>query len=467
MRRALIGIILLLNVAELIGQTQVLELGTRTLDISTLSTRGQEQFEADVAEIKEDPRLREVYSAKVKKYARDFQGTDDERTKMLAKFAREIVSNNHTVTTQPTGMATLEKVAPELAADLPHGKKVINRSVSVSSDALMKRRTDMEIIENPEESTSPDEGSQVDPLTPTSSTNTFKGEIAYVLPDTMEVGTTESVRLVVAVDPDVAKQLAEQAGGGLTSSEIGIGRSMKAELTDYNAFEGEEGSFDINLWEGSEVQLINVEDDNAFVVWEWKVRPKVAGNHILGIKVSIILYDDALPDGKGYQSIDTYEQPVLIVTTATTASLGDQGDSNAASTDSMLPQIGGAILLLFLLGFVTYRFTRSRATKAIAKAKEKSLPQVIAGDGKADPAEIKVLIKAGKFEEAAGELKDLALLRNYPNRTEIIALQARIEHWQRDVHNNVITTEAANQERSRITLALLHTLEEILEEEAH
>lgn len=473
MRRLLIGILLLLNAGIIQGQTRILELGTRKLDISALNQRGQEQFEADVEKIKGDARLKEVYAADVKKTFQNFSGTDEEKTKILAKIARQIVTNNSSATTRPLTPATLSQIAPEVVADIGDRKKGVNRSVTVSSDVLMKRQEELEVIADTSAKQNSQSGGQdPDPLGPSSS-NTFKGEIAYVLPDTMEVGQTERIRLVVAIDPAVARQLASRTEGDLTSSEIGIGRYMKAQLSDYNAFGDEEGAFEIELWEGSEIQIIDPNDGDASIIWEWKVRPKVSGEQILGVKVSIILFDDRLPDGRGYQSLDTYEQPVLIVTTPGSepvpqqGSTGIQGEPNKktnTSNNTLIFKIAGAILLLFLLGFITYYLTRRRATKAIEKQKERDVPTVVAGDGKADPEEIKTLIKAGKFEAAAGELKDLAILREYPNRSTIIALQARIQHWESDVHNNVIDGASARQERSRITLALLHTLEEIIEE---
>lgn len=474
MRRLLIGILLLMNAGILQAQTRILELGTRKLDISALNQRGQQQFEADVEKIKGDPRLKEVYAADVKKYFQSFTGTDEEKTKILAKIARQIVTNNSNTSTRPTGAAALSQIDPQITADLGDRNKIINRSVTISSDGLMKRQEELEIISDTTKSNPPPRSEDPDPLRP-SSTNTFKGEIAYVLPDTMEVGKTERVRLVVAIDPEVARQLANRTEGDLTSGEIGIGRYMKAELTDYNAFGDEEGSFTISLWKGDAIQIIDPEDPDAAIIWEWRVRPKVSGEQILGVKVSIILFDDRLPNGRGYQSLDTYEQPVLIMTNPASGSepvtaqanseiQGSPGKRIEASKNSLMFKIIGGIVLLFLLGFITYMLSKRRATRVIAKEKERALPLVEAGDGKADPEEIKTLIKAGKFEAAAGELKDLVILRNYSDRSAIIALQARIQHWENDVHNNVIDGESARQERSRITLALLHTLEEIMEE---
>lgn len=466
MRRLLIGILMLMNAGILQAQTRILELGTRKLDISTLNPIGQQQFEADVEKIKGDARLKEVYAADVKKYFQNFTGTEEEKTKILAKIARQIVTAHDNTRTAP-----LSQIASQVAVDIGERDKIINRSVTVSSDVLMKRQEELEVIADPATNDNPKSGNDDPrPLGPSSS-NTFKGEIAYVLPDTMEVGKTERIRLVVAIDPAVARQLANRKEEDLTSSEIGIGRYMKAQLADYNAFGDEEGAFAIELWKGAEIQIIDPNDDNAAIIWEWKVRPKVSGEQILGVKVSIILFDDRLPNGRGYQSLDTYEQPVLIVanpssqTPTQQGSAGIQGDPvKDKVVSNNIFKIAGGILLLFLLGFITYFLTRKRATKAIEKQKERDLPTVVAGDGKADPEEIKTLIKAGKFEAAAGELKDLAILRNYPNRSEIIALQARIQHWQSDVYNNVIDGESARQERSRITLALLHVLEKIIEE---
>lgn len=473
MRRLLIGIVLLLNVGITQGQTRILELGTRKLDISALNQRGQKQFEADVEKIMGDSRLKEVYSADVKKYFQNFTGTDEEKTKSLARIARQIVTNNTSTTTRPLEPAALSEIAPAVTAEIGDRKKIINRSVSVSSEVLMKRQEELEVIaDTSTKHHSASENGDPGPLGPSSS-NTFQGEIAYVLPDTMEVGTTESIRLVVAIDPEVARQLAKRNEGDLTSSEIGIGKYLKAQLSDYNAFGDEEGAFAIELWEGEEIQVIDLNDGNAAIIWEWKVKPKVDGEQILGVKVSIILFDEGLPDGRGYQSLDAYEQPVLIVANPASdldtqqGNIGIQGESDDEiniSKNTLIFKIAGGILLLFLLGFITYYLTRRRATKVIEKQKEKDLPPVVAGDGKADPEEIKILIKAGKFEAAAGELKDLAILHNYPDRSSVIALQARIQHWESDVHNNVIAGESARQERSRITLALLHTLEEILEE---
>lgn len=467
MRRLLIGVLLILNTALIHGQTRVLELGTRKLDISALPQRGQQQFKADVEMIMEDRRLKEVYTADVNKTFQNFSGTDEEKTKILARIARQIVTNNSSTTTKPIAPAVLSQLAPAATSEIDDRRKIINRSVSVSSDVLMKRQEELEIIADTNKS------DPQDPSLGPSSSNTFKGEIAYVLPDTMRVGKTERIRLVVAIDPEVAKQLASRKEGDLTSNEIGIGRYMKAQLSDYNAFGDEEGAFAIELWKGAEIQIIDPNDGDAAIIWEWKVRPKVSGEQILGVKVSIILFDDRLPDGRGYQSLDTYEQPVLIVTTpgseeapqqGSTGIQGEPGSKKNTSTTSLIFKIAGGILLLFLLGFITYYLTRRRATKAIERQKEREIPTVVAGDGKADPEEIKALIKAGKFEAAAGELKDLAMLNEYPNSSQIIALQARIQHWESDVHNNVIDGEAARQERSRITLALLHTLEEIMEE---
>lgn len=473
MKRLLIGILLLLNVGITQGQTRILELGTRKLDISALNQRGQKQFEEDVEKIMEDSRLKEVYAADVKKTFQNFSGTDEEKTKILARIARQIVSNNSSATTRPLTPATLSQIAPDVVADIGDREKGVNRSVAVSSDVLMKRQEELEVIADTSTKHHSASGSgDPGPLAPSSS-NTFQAEIAYVLPDTMEVGKTERIRLVVAIDPEVARQLASRQEGDLTSSEIGIGRYMKAQLSDYNAFGDEEGAFAIELWKGTEIQVIDPNDGNAAIIWEWKVRPKMSGEQILGVKVSIILFDDRLPNGRGYQSLDTYEQPVLIVATPGSepvtqqGSTGIQGEPNnkvKASKNTMIFKIAGGIILLFMLGFITFYLTRRRATKVIEKQKEKDLPVVVAGDGKADQEEIKTLIKAGKFEAAAGELKDLAILRNYPDRSSIIALQARIQHWESDVHNNVITDASARQERSRITLALLHTLEEVLEE---
>lgn len=473
MRRLLIGLLLVLNSGLLQGQTRILELGTRKLDISALPQRGQKQFEADVEMIMGDSRLKEVYAADVKKTFQNFSGTDEEKTKILARIARQIVTNNSTTPTRPMEPAVLSQLSPSITAEFDDRRKIINRSVTVSSDVLMKRQEELEVIADTNTKADPASGSgNPGPLGPSSS-NTFKGEIAYVFPDTMEVGKTERIRLVVAIDPEVAKQLANRKDGDLTSSEIGIGRYLKAQLSDYNAFGDEEGAFAIERWKGEEIQIIDPNDGEAAIIWEWRVRPKVSGEQILGVKVSIILFDDRLPDGRGYQSLDTYEQPVLIVSTAGSSTIPQQGSTgiqgeptNKGDTakNSQLFKIAGGVLLLFLLGFITYYVTRRKATRAIEKQKEEDLPIVVAGDGKADPEEIKTLIKAGKFEAAAGELKDLALLRNYPNRSEIIALQARIQHWERDVHNNVIDGESARQERSRITLALLHSLEEIMEE---
>ena len=453
-----------------LGQVRMLELGQREVDITVLPQKGQEQFELDYQAIMADDQLKSAYAAMVKDRMRNFSGTEEERTTYLARIAHKVVED-HPV----PGTVTTATISPSIVSQFSETGPSVTRKVRVSSDVLVNKADLIEKVNSNDVGagstwTNPRPGAPA-------STNVFRGEIAYSIPDTMEIGRVYKVKLVVGVDPAVARQLADRDETDTQSDQIGIGKFMKAELKDFYAFGEEEGAFDIEQWIGDPIQTIDANDQDAAIIWEWKVRAEEPGDQMLGVKVSIILFDDRLPNGRGYQSIDSYEKPILIIATpgneasATTPVPGstDSGPDTSPKGDKLWMYIGiiGAAFLLGILGFF---LTRSRQKKKYAAERAAStdtrIPVVQAGDGKADPDEIKALIKAGKFEEAAGELKDLALLTNYEDKAAIIAIQARIQHWQTDVHNNVIDGDSARQERSRITLALIHLLESIQEGQA-
>lgn len=466
MKRILTGFLTVLCCLPVMAQVRTLDLGQRKIDISVLPQKGQDQFEQDYKLIMADDQMKSAYSTMVREKMRTFSGTEEERTAYLARIAHQIVEDH-----PATGTVTTATISPELSAQFAETRPTITRQVRVSSDLLIKKADQVDEIK---QNSSGSNGDQPKPSAPASS-NVFQGEIAYSIPDTMQIGEVYKVRLVVGIDPDVARQLADRQEGDTRSDQIGIGRYMKAELKDFYAFGEEEGAFEIDLWIGEPIQTINENDQDAAIIWEWRVRAMEPGSQMLGVKVSIILFDNRLPDGRGYQSIDSYEKPIQIIATGENQATATPSKPNSPTvtppkqSDNLILTIG-SIAGVFLLGIAFFFLTRSRQQKRYAAEQEASMeraiPNVQAGDGKADPEEIKALIKAGKFEEAAGELKDLALLTDYDDKAGIIALQARIQHWESDVHNNVIDGESARQERSRITLALIHVLESIQENQA-
>lgn len=454
------------------AQIRTLELGQREIDISVLPQGSQAQFRADYQMILADDQLKSTYAELVKKEMPDFTGTEEERIRVLARIAHEVVE--HTASTDTTGT---EQISPESASAGLTARVPIRKQVTVSSDALLRQADVIERIDpSPSAPSGGNKGypNNTEPSAPViMPTNVFRGEVAYAIPDTMEMGKVYKVELIVGIDADIARQLASRQAGDTRSDQIGIGRYMKAELEDFYAFGEEEGAFDIELWKGQQIQTIDLDNENSTIRWEWKVRAESEGEQVLGVHVSIILFDERLPNGRGYQNIDTYEKPIVILATA--GQRPSQSPSQpskrpnqpqAGRTDLYIPVV--ALTCIFLVGIGFFLLSRSRQQRKYKLEQQISapeIPEVEAGDGRADPEEIKALIKAGEFEAAAGELKDLAIIRAYEDRTSIIALQARIQHWQSDVHNNVIDGESARQERSRITLALLHVLENILEEQ--
>ncbi|MDP5171607.1 MAG: hypothetical protein NWR72_15280 [Bacteroidia bacterium] len=422
------------------------------LKISSLGQQAQRQFKTDLQLILSNPTLKTTFADDSDKLLDGFTGTEEEKTRLLATLARKIVTtvpaSADPETTAPISNATVS------GTELTTRPTVFSKVISVSANVLSNKPEEMQISNPDDPQTSGPKSTDPLPMNPgKSQSNSFRGQISYEIPDTMQVNQTNFVRLVIAVDPSIAEQLASRGEGSLKSDEIGIGKYMKAELLDYDSFDDNDKNFLTKLWQGSPVQIMDLDNPKEAIVWEWTVRPLKPGNHILGVKVSIILYDEFLPNKEGYKSLDTYEKPIRIL-----------AQPKVKTKDKPSPltiAIGFGVALVLMLG--AFFLAKNRRTKTLrAEAEQENLFQhVQEGDGKADPLEIKALIKAGEFDKAAGELMDLAKLTQFTDSSSIIAMQARINHWQNDVAKNIISSEEARQERSKITLALLHLLEEI------
>ncbi len=473
MKRLIVGLMVCLIFTSVRGQEQVKNLGLQEREYGLLSDRIKEQFVKDIQMIEGDSKLRELYSLEVKKVIQSFSGTREERAQTLAKIARTLVSREESAD-RPT---PLDPERSGSVSEQMQRPKVVNRAIRVTPDILISRdeessgqRGDTGKVE---EMVVPEDQYKHDPqpMNPVQSgANVFQGHIAYEIPDTMEVGKTSRIRMVVSIDPEIARQLAERNEGDMYSDEIGIGRYLKARLDDYDSFGADDKNFMFQLFQGDSIQVINPDDPRAAVVWEWKVRPLNVGVHTIGVVVSIIVFDDRLPGDMGYRSLDTYEQPIRILATQhASGGAGNLVAGKPGTQRSVTPrQLIGAGIGVVALGILAFFFARWRRTRALrAQAATEApvnplAPEVRQGDGHADPDEINALILAGKFDKAAGELMDLAEIRKYPEKSAIITLQARINHWQADVHNNLIDGESARQERSRITMALVHLLDEIV-----
>ncbi len=447
------------------AQDHLLEVGSSRISIENLNLSDKQQLEKDLAIIQRDPELQAKYNSQSQRLFNTFSGTEEEKTKLLLKIAHRLAEQP---STNPTAGPAGNSLSPRVPSTGSTGQDIssitgvrtIKRSVKVNSgemmqDAIAARPNPTDIDRGGQLHYEDNKGNGLPaPMNPgrQGPMNYFHGQISYEIPDTMREGEPEFVRLVVAVDPAVAEQLAKRDVGELNSEEIGIGRHMKAELVDLNSFNDEDQNFQIKIWEGELIQSFSPVDPSSAIVWEWAVRPVQPGRHTLGVKVSIILYDDRLPNKKEYRSIDTYSQPIQILT---------KPKVRKGQLKPLHLALGGIVLVL-VLGVLAFFLSRRSRSRALARLRE--VPHVAEGDGLADATQIESLIRAGDFDRAASELLEFASLRQYPERSSILAIQARIQHWKSDIHHNIIDGDEARQERSRITLALIHLLEEVQKE---
>ena len=424
-----------------VAQEKTLNLGSKKLDISVLDLRFQQQFEQDYRTIMSSPALKEAFQRDVKKVMEGFQGTEQERTQFLAKLARRLVSSQ----------APEETVAAPSQDPINSQAPVqLTKSVRVSTDVLARQPS----------STDPEDG--LDPsvlplpeMTDSSVSATlpanvdrprvFQGQISYEIPDSMRVGEPELIRLVVSIDPALAEALARIRQGTLQSESVGIGKYMRAELLDFGSFSTEDRNFLFKLWEGDSIQAMDLTNPEAATTWEWTVKPLKPGKLTLGVKVSIILFDEQLPRRMDFRSLDTYQKAIHIQ-----ASQPQKANTRLNDMPKGFLWVAG-VLLLVVATFVLGRWLQTRKLQKAASAETTEL----------SPETIRNLIKEGAFEKSAEALLAFASLQQFDDEAPILALQARIHHWRSDIHNNVIDGEEARQERSRITLALLHLLEEV------
>ncbi len=424
------------------AQEKSLNLGSRKLDISMLDLRYQQQFEQDYRTIMASPSLREAFQEDVLKVMNNFSGSEAERTQLLAKLARRLVSSSAPEETS---------VAPSRDPITSQAPTQLTKSVRVSTEVLARQAStaDPHTSDAPLLPKSETEDTAVSSTQPSNFNRprVFQGQISYEIPDSMKVGEPELIRLVVSIDPALAEELARVGQGALLSESVGIGKYMRAELLDFGSFSSDDRNFLFKLWEGDSIQAMDLNNPEAATTWEWTVKPLKSGKLTLGVKVSIILFDEQLPNRMDFRSLDTYQKAIHIQSTSPKKAIAKLNDM----PKGFLWVVG--VVLLVVATFVLGRWLHTRRLQKAAAAETTEL----------SPEAIRNLIKEGAFEKSAEALLAFASLQQFEDDAPILALQARIHHWRSDIHNNVIDGEEARQERSRITLALLHLLEEVEE----
>ena len=173
-----------------------------------------------------------------------------------------------------------------------------------------------------------------------------KGNLAYSIPDSMQVGEFSRASVLVTMQANASQsemilQAAELASisGSLEDSNnvvlesVQVGERMKAKISD--PYKPTEKNFNITPLGDSIQSLLLSQDSSAF--WQWDITPLKDGFHPLNLQLSVIL-----PDGK--RSVPVLTRYILV-----------------KNKPNWLPILGGVGLGIALLGgsILFYRNRRS------------------------------------------------------------------------------------------------------------
>ncbi len=127
----------------------------------------------------------------------------------------------------------------------------------------------------------------------------IKGDINYVMNDTMKVGITEEVNMTISHDVDkkiIIESVESFQDNEVFSDEINISKVMRARLIDPT-----EKNFTI-VPITQEEQMI---ENNEYTIWRWDVTPLTSGNNKLILSVDIVVDDKS-------KSIEVYDGDIFV-----------------------------------------------------------------------------------------------------------------------------------------------------------